>query len=68
MYDHIFGNTFDLNHDGKTDDFERMVEYHAIMNDVRQAQGIEKSMDEMDFDELNQLAADTGIDPSFSGF
>ena len=68
MFDHIFGNTFDLNNDGKTDDFERMMEYHAIMNDVRQAQGIEKSMDEMSFGELNQLASDTGIDPSLSGF
>ena len=68
MFDHIFGNTFDLNHDGKTDVFERMAEYHVIMNDVRQAQGIEKEMDEMSFDELYQLAADTGIDPSLSGF
>ena len=68
MFKHIFGNTFDFNKDGKMDSFERRAEYHAIMDEVRQSKGIEKPLSEMNFDELNQLAADTGIDPSLSGF
>lgn len=68
MFDHIFGNTFDFNKDGKMDSLERRAEYYAIMDEVRQLKGIEKPINEMSFDELNQLAADTGIDPSLSGF
>ena len=68
MFEHIFGNTFDLNHDGKKDSFERRAEYYAIMDEVRHSKGIEKPLSEMSLDELNQLAADTGIDPSLSGF
>ena len=65
MFDHIFGNTFDLNFDGKTDEFERMIEYQLVMNEVRQSKCSEKSMNEISFDEPDRF---NGIDPSISEF
>ena len=63
MFDHIFGNTFDLNFDGKTDELERMIEYQLVMNEVRQSKCSEKSKDEISFDEFNGF---NSIDPSIS--
>lgn len=68
MFDHIFGDAFDFNHDGKMDGFEQSAKYYAIMDEVRQSQGIDTPLSEMSLDQLNQLASDTGIDPSISGF
>lgn len=68
MYDRIFGNAFDFNHDGEMDSFERMAEYHAIMNEVMISEGKGTSLDDLSFDELNEIASMTGIDPSISGF
>ena len=68
MYKHIFGNAFDFNKDGKMDDLESRAQYNAILEEVRVSEGIEKPLSEMSLDELNELAAKSGVDPNPYGF
>lgn len=64
----MFKNNFDFNRDGHMDNFEKRAEYTAILEEVRQLEGIEKSLNDMDSQELVKLAAKSGIDPSEFGF
>ena len=68
MFKRIFGDTFDFNRDGQMDNFEKRAEYTAILDEVRQMEGIETPLSEMSLDQLNDLAAKSGVDPSKSGF
>ena len=68
MIKRIFGDTFDFNRDGQMDNFEKRAEYTAILDEVRQMEGIETPLSEMSLDQLNDLAAKSGVDPSKSGF
>lgn len=68
MFDYIFGDHFDFNNDGTMDEFEKRAEYMAILDEVRMSEGIEKELDDMDFDELNELSSLSGIDPGWTGF
>ena len=68
MFKKIFGDTFDFNRDGRMDSFEKRAEYTAILDEVRQMEGIETPLSEMSLDQLNDLAAKSGVDPSKSGF
>ncbi len=68
MFKKIFGDTFDFNRDGQMDSFEKRAEYTAILDEVRQMEGIETPLSEMSLDQLNDLAAKSGVDPSKSGF
>ncbi|MBR5825739.1 MAG: hypothetical protein IKY78_01495 [Clostridia bacterium] len=68
MFDHIFGNTFDLNHDGKTDELERMIEYHVVMNEARQLQEYEKAADTVSYEEPLSLLSDDSTELSHGGF
>lgn len=68
MFERIFEDTFDFNRDGQMDDFEKRAEYTAILDEVRQLEGIETPLSEMSLDQLNDLAAKSGVDPSRSGF
>ena len=68
MFKRIFGDTFDFNRDGQMDNFEKRAEYATILDEVRQMEGIETPLSEMSLDQLNDLAAKSGVDPSKSGF
>ena len=68
MFKKIFGDTFDFNRDGQMDSFEKRAEYTAILDEVRQMEGIETPLSQMSLDQLNELAAKSGVDPSKSGF
>ena len=68
MFKRIFGDTFDFNRDGQMDNFEKRAEYTAILDEVRQMEGIETPLSEMSLDQINDLAAKSGVDPSKSGF
>lgn len=68
MFKRILGDTFDFNRDGQMDNFEKRAEYTAILEEVRQMEGIETPLSEMSLDQLNDLAAKSGVDPSESGF
>ena len=68
MFKRIFGDTFDFNRDGQMDNFEKRAEYTAILDEVRQMEGIETPLSEMSLDQLNDLTAKSGVDPSKSGF
>ena len=68
MFKRIFGDTFDFNRDGQMDNFEKRAEYTTILDEVRQMEGIETPLSEMSLDQLNDLAAKSGVDPSKSGF
>lgn len=68
MFKHIFKDTFDFNRDGHMDNFEMRAEYTAILDEVRRMEGIEKSISDMSVEELNELAAKSGVDPSECGF
>ena len=68
MLQHLFGDLFDFNHDGQLDPFEQRAEYTAFLDEIRMQEGIETELDDMDFDELADLAAESGIDPSDFGF
>ena len=68
MHKHIFGDTFDFNRDGNMNDLESRAQYNAILEEVRVSKGIEKPLSEMSLDELNELAAKSGVDPSPYGF
>ena len=68
MFKRIFGDTFDFNRNGQMDSFEKRAEYTAILDEVRQMEGIETPLSEMRLDQLNDLAAKSGVDPSKSGF
>lgn len=68
MFRRIFGDTFDFNHDGQMDSLEKRAEYMAVLDEVRQEEGIDKPLSEMNFDELCELSAKSGFDPGESGF
>ena len=68
MFKRIFGDTFDFNRDGQMDSFEKRAEYTAILDEVRQMEGIKTPLSEMSLDQLNDLAAKSGVDPNESGF
>lgn len=68
MFDYIFGDHFDFNNDGTMDEFEKRAEYMAILDEARMSEGIEKELDDMDIDELNELSSLSGIDPGWTGF
>lgn len=63
MWDRIFGNGFDLNGDGETDAFERNAQLFAVMEMMRQAEGIDTPLEEMSDEQRNDLAARSGINP-----
>lgn len=63
-----YGDTFDFNRDGELDELESRAQYMAILEEVRQCKGIEKPLNEMDLDELGDLAAQSGVDPGIYGF
>lgn len=48
--------------------FEKRAEYTAILEEVRQMEGIETPLSEMCLGQLNDLAAKSGVDPSELGF
>ena len=68
MFKHIFKDTFDFNRDGRMDNFEKRAEYTAILDEVRRMEGIEKSLSDMDVEELNELVIKSGVEPGESGF
>ena len=68
MFKRMFGDSFDFNRDGQMDNCEKRAEYIAILEEVRQMEGIETPLSEMSLDQLNDLAAKSGVDPSESGF
>lgn len=68
MFKRIFKDTFDFNRDSKMDNLEKRAEYTAILDEVRQMEGIKTPLNEMSLEQLNDLAAKSGVDPSESGF
>lgn len=78
MGDGIFGDLFDLNHDGNLDSFERAMEYEAfeemmkddetddLDDDVEEIELAGLDYDEladMDEDERREALEDAGLDP-----
>lgn len=74
----IFGDLFDINYDGKLDSFERVMEYEAfnemmkdevsedVDDDVEDIELAGLDYDElscMDEDERNEILEDAGLDP-----
>ena len=71
----LFGNAFDLNHDGELDAFERASEYafvNSIMEDSEKeehedelyAAGIDpEELEYMTGDERREILEDAGLDP-----
>lgn len=68
MLKNLFGNTFDYNNDGKIDTFEKRVEYIAFLNEIRIQEGISTELADMSKEQLANLIAKSGIDPSCFGF
>lgn len=68
MLKNLFGNTFDLNKDGKMDNFEKRVEYTAFLDEIRVQEGIQTPLSDMSKDQVAQLVAKSGIDPSDFGY
>lgn len=70
----IFGDMFDLNHDGKLDAFERATEFDFIHNVMRDADEDKKNelenagldvndLEYMDDDERREAIENAGLDP-----
>ena len=70
----LFGNMFDLNHDGKLDAFERAAEFdflNNIMDDSEEEEhdelyeaGIDpEELEYMSGDERREILEDAGLDP-----
>lgn len=68
MLKDLFGNMFDYNKDGNMDDFEKRAEYTAFLNEIRIQEGIDTELSDISVDQLTDLAAKSGIDPSSFGF
>ena len=64
----IFGDSFDYNKDGRLDSLEKRARYLAVLDEMRQIEGIEKPLCDLSLDELNYLSAKSGVDPEETGF
>ena len=64
----LFGKTFDFNNDGVKDNFEKRAEYTAFLNEIRIQEGIKTELSDMSADQVAELSAKSGIDPSGFGF
>ncbi len=68
MFGWIFGNAFDLNHDGHMDDFERMAAFGSFVEmceaDVKSGRDSDyEHLSFMDYDEKVEYPKDLGPDP-----
>ena len=68
MLKNLFENTFDFNKDGVKDNFEKRAEYTAFLNEIRIQEGIKTELVDMSADQIAELSAKSGIDPSGFGF
>ena len=70
----LFGNMFDLNHDGKLDAFERAAEFDFLNNIMEESEdeehdelyeaGIDpEELEYMSGDERREVLEDAGLDP-----
>ena len=67
MLKHWFGNAFDFDNDGKMDNFEKRAEFTAFSDEIRMQEGIQTGLPDMSSEQLAELAAKAGIDPSGFG-
>ena len=68
MFGWMFGDAFDLNHDGHMDDFERMAAFGSFVEmceaDVMSGKDSDyEHLGFMDFDEKVEYLEDLGLDP-----
>jgi len=68
MFGWIFGDAFDLNHDGHMDDFERMAAFGSFVemceDDVNSGRDSDyEHLSFMDYDEKIEYLEDLGLDP-----
>ena len=68
MLKHWFGNTFDFDRNGKMDNFEKRAEFTAFLEEICMQEGIQIALSDMSVEQLAELAAKSGIDPSGFGF
>ena len=67
MLKHWFGNAFDFNSDGQIDNFEKRAEFTAFLDEIRMQKGIQTELSDMRSEQLAELVAKSGIDPSEFG-
>lgn len=67
MLKHWFGNAFDFNNDGQIDNFEKRAEFTAFLDEIRMQEGIQTELADMSSEQLAELVAKSGIDPSGFG-
>lgn len=68
MLEHLYDGAFDFDADGHLDTLEQQAALHTFLEDIRLAEGIETSLDEMDDDLRADLIIRSGIEPEGFGF
>lgn len=67
MLKDLFDDEFDFNHDGEMDSFESRAAFMTHLELICREEYGNKNLSDLSSDELHDLAAKSGIDPSAFG-